>query len=261
MKSRSSAPSPTVSSDTGTGPDLDAWIIPQLQQFAVPIESLTPDPRNARKHSRKNLDAIKASLRTHRQYQPLVVQRDGMIVRAGNGRLQAATELGWTHVAVMLVETASEAEAIALAIADNWTSDTAEWDIEILLDEITKLRDSDFEIEGFGDDDFAHFTAEAEKLAAAAFAEHEDEDSGEQAPGPGLSLGTAPETNGETDASRDASAGAVVSPGLLKFEIIFNSPEEHERFGEMLKMLRTRYPNHENTAARLDAWIQESEGL
>lgn len=260
MKSRSSAPSSTVSSPgTDSGPDLGAWIIPQLQQFAVPVESLTPDPRNARKHSRKNLDAIKASLRTHRQYQPLVVQRDGMVVRAGNGRLQAAKELGWTHVAVMLVETASEAEAIALAIADNWTSDTAEWDIEILLDEITKLRDSDFEIEGFGDDDFAHFAAEAEKLAAAAFAEHEEEDAQEH--GPGLSLATAPEPIGETDASRDASAGAIVSPGLLKFEIIFNSPEEHERFGEMLKMLRTRYPNHENTAARLDAWIQESEGL
>ena len=244
-----------------TAQALDAWIIPPLQQFAVPVESLTPDPRNARKHSRKNLDAIKASLSTHRQYQPLVVQRDGMVVRAGNGRLQAAKELGWTHIAVMIVDTASEAAAISLAIADNWTSDTAEWDIDILLEEVERLRGTEFDIVSFDEADFAHFTEEAEKLSAVMNAE--------LGPGAGMGGGGINFGNdgagsgpiGHSDASHDASAPAITAPGALRFELVFNSPEEYERFGELLKMLRSRYPNHENTAARLDAWVQESEGM
>lgn len=76
-------------------------IAEQLQSLAVPIASLNLDPSNARVHGDKNLAAIRSSLAQFGQRKPVVVQRAGMIVRAGNGTVQAAKALGWTEVAVL----------------------------------------------------------------------------------------------------------------------------------------------------------------
>jgi len=127
-----------------------------LQGLAVPIEILVPDPRNARRHDTKNLDAVRESLTTHGQMLPLVVQKQGMIVRAGNGRLQAAKQLGWSHMACVVTEMTDD-EAIAFAIADNRTSELASWDDEVLAEELTKLVEggSDLASLGFDADDLA----------------------------------------------------------------------------------------------------------
>lgn len=108
------------------------YIAEPLRDFAIPVDELTLDPRNARLHSRRNLDAIKDSLERFGQVEPLVVQKQGMIVRAGNGRLAVMRELGWTHAAVVVVDQA-DVEAVAYAIASNRTAELAEWDYETLV--------------------------------------------------------------------------------------------------------------------------------
>ena len=50
---------------------------------SVPLSTLSFDPANLRKHGRRNLDAIKASLRRFGQQKPIVVDAKG-IVLAGN---------------------------------------------------------------------------------------------------------------------------------------------------------------------------------
>ena len=100
-----------------------------LRGLAVPVADLHLDPANARRHGDRNVEAIAASLSRWGQRAPLVVQRDGMVVRAGNGRLEAAKRLGWTHVAALVVDEGS-VEATAFAIADNRTAELAEWDDE-----------------------------------------------------------------------------------------------------------------------------------
>jgi ParB-like chromosome segregation protein Spo0J len=110
-----------------------------LRGFAVPLAQLAYDPRNARKHDRRNIDAIKHSLQRFGQRIPIIVQREGMVVRAGNGRLAAAKELGWTHMAALVLEEA-DAEAAAFAIADNRTAELAEWDWQNLADTLAELR-------------------------------------------------------------------------------------------------------------------------
>lgn len=103
----------------------------------VPVDSLTPDPLNARRHGARNLDAIKNSLDRFGQRRPLVVTED-LVVVAGNGTLEAAKSLGWDRIAVT-VYPGTEEEARAYSIADNRTAELAEWDRTMLLSTIEDL--------------------------------------------------------------------------------------------------------------------------
>lgn len=106
---------------------------PSLSPVLVSIDKLHPDPTNARKHSERNVQAIAASLKMFGQRRPIVVQKSSMIVRAGNGLLQAAKALGWTEVVALVVDD-DNATAAQFAIADNRTAELAEWDWSVLAD-------------------------------------------------------------------------------------------------------------------------------
>jgi ParB-like chromosome segregation protein Spo0J len=110
-----------------------------MKPRSIKIDDLSIDPANARKHSQKNLDAIVASLRRFGQQKPIVIDKSN-IVRAGNGTLEAARQLGWeTILAVQTSLTGSE--ATAYAIADNRTAELAEWDDDILKATLESLAD------------------------------------------------------------------------------------------------------------------------
>tara|TARA_Y100000114_G_scaffold49333_1_gene45027 strand:- start:98 stop:652 length:555 start_codon:yes stop_codon:yes gene_type:complete len=113
-------------------------ITKQLQSLAVSINQLNPDPQNARTHSEQNIEAIKTSLDKHGQRKPVVVQREGMIVRAGNGTVRAAKALGWDSIAAVVIDESNE-DAIQFAIADNRTAELAEWQDDILQFELDRF--------------------------------------------------------------------------------------------------------------------------
>lgn len=97
----------------------------------VEVDSLTPDPDNARLHPEANLESIKESLSRHGQLKPLVVRAENRVVVAGNGTLEAAKALGWTEIAVNLVDL-SHLEAMGYGLADNRTAELAVWDVEVV---------------------------------------------------------------------------------------------------------------------------------
>lgn len=109
-----------------------------LRHLAVPCSKLTFDPKNARKHDRRNLDTIKSLLTKFGQRMPIVVQKQGMIVRVGNGRLEVARELGWKHIAAVIVDE-GDVDAIAFAIGDNRSAELGEWDSAVLADTLHTL--------------------------------------------------------------------------------------------------------------------------
>jgi len=127
-------------------------VLEPLEPLLVDISTLTLDPTNARTHNRRNLEAIQTSLETFGQHQPIVVQEEGMIVRIGNGRLEAAKGLGWTKIAAVVVKE-SNVNAIARAIADNKTAELATWDFQILGDLFRGLEADSFDLAttGFAD--------------------------------------------------------------------------------------------------------------
>jgi hypothetical protein len=103
----------------------------------IPINDLTPDPANARKHGERNLSSIIDSLRAFGQQKPIVVDRRGVVI-AGNGTLEAAKRLGWEEIAVVRTEL-DPTQATAFGIADNRTAELAEWDEDVLVSLLDSL--------------------------------------------------------------------------------------------------------------------------
>lgn len=92
----------------------------------IPVESIRPDPKNARERTPRNLAAIRASLEKFGQQKPIVVDADG-IIRAGNGTWMVAKELGWREIWAHRSELRGDA-AVAYAIADNRSNDLSLFD-------------------------------------------------------------------------------------------------------------------------------------
>jgi ParB-like chromosome segregation protein Spo0J len=122
-------------------PDL-SHIAEALRGLAVPCDSLTLDPANARKHPQKNLEAIRGSLRVYGQRKPVVVNRATGVVEAGNGTLAVARELGWSHVAAVQVDD-DPMTAAGFAISDNRTSDLSEFDGDALASLLREVETGD----------------------------------------------------------------------------------------------------------------------
>ena len=114
--------------------------------ISVPVSSLRSDPNNARLHGPENLAAIAGSLSAFGQRTPLRVRGD--VVIAGNGTLEAAISLGWETIEVTQVPVDwSDEQARAYALADNRTSELAEWDLEVLSDQLVSLELADFDVD------------------------------------------------------------------------------------------------------------------
>ena len=123
------------------------------------ITELSLDPSNVRKHGRKNLDAIKASLRKFGQQKPIVVDAKGIVI-AGNGTLAAAQELGWTEIEIVRTQLEG-VEATMFAIADNRTAELAEWE-DSLADVLKALAKADVDLAelGFDENDLAKISSD-----------------------------------------------------------------------------------------------------
>lgn len=134
-----------------------------MQIERVPIASLRQDPNNARKHSSKNLDAIKRSLETFGQQKPIVVGSDGIVI-AGNGTLEGFEALGWDDIEIVRSHLIG-ADATAYAIADNRTAELAEWDKDVLSETLEELEAAGYDLEdvGFEEGDLPKLEDEEDK--------------------------------------------------------------------------------------------------
>ncbi len=116
----------------------------------VTLTSLQLDPKNARRHDKKNLEAIKGSLSLFGQRKPIVVSGDNTVV-AGNGTVEAARSLGWTEIYVARIPADWTPEHIkAYALADNRTAELAEWDPKVLADQLLELDAEGWDVSEFG---------------------------------------------------------------------------------------------------------------
>lgn len=103
----------------------------------VLLKDLKKDPRNARKRTERSSGLIKESMGRFGAARSIVIDEHGQLI-AGHGTVEAARAQGIKHVHVVEEDGSilvavrrsglSEAEKAALAIADNRSSDTSDWD-------------------------------------------------------------------------------------------------------------------------------------
>ena len=136
-----------------------AHVAPDLWPLVVPVDSLTPDPRNARLHNAQNLDAIARSLADNGQLKALSTDADGVVL-AGNGTLAAARSLGWRWIARVRCNLTGPA-ARRWAIQDNRTAELAEWDQAELQNQVAQLE---ADLEGFALDGLGFNDAQFDAL-------------------------------------------------------------------------------------------------
>ena len=114
----------------------------------ISVKKIKPYEKNVKKHPPEQVDRIARSIEEFGFQQPLVVDKDNVLV-IGHGRLLASKKLGIKEVPVVKAENRTEEQIKALRIADNSTAES-EWDMGFLeqeLKDITELDMSDFGID------------------------------------------------------------------------------------------------------------------
>lgn len=116
-----------------------------------PIKSIRPYEKNPRRND-EAVDAVAASIREFGWQQPIVVDKDGVII-AGHTRYKAAKKLKCDAVPVVVADDLTEDQVKAYRLADNKTGELAEWDTALLDEELAELADFDMLQFGFLDDE------------------------------------------------------------------------------------------------------------
>jgi DNA modification methylase len=115
--------------------------------FAVeswPIGNVKPYGKNPRIIPPEAIDAVANSIETFGFRQPIVVDKEGVIV-VGHTRYRAALKLSMKVVPVHVATELTPEQAQAYRIADNSTNTLSEWDLEMLNLELSDLPNFDFE--------------------------------------------------------------------------------------------------------------------
>lgn len=221
-------------------PDL-SYIVEALRPLAVPLDSLTLDPRNARKHGAKDVAELARVLESVGQDMAIVVQKNGMVVRKGNGRVAAARKLGWTHIAAVVIDEGNT-RAVYRAITDNRIAERSEWDKGNLVDALDQLADEGMDLTtldvGFDDDFVAGIFAGHEDLLGEGDLEREQAD----------------ETAAVVEeAKREAKSGNPV----YKTTLVFDDAAAHDAWTTFTRELKQHYPSLLTTTARVIAFIRD----
>ena len=132
-----------------------------------PVTKPQPYGKNPRKPSDRAVAKVAASLQEFGWRQPIVVDKDGVIV-AGHKRREAAISLGLTEVPVHVADL-TPAQAKAYRLMDNRSQDDSEWDEELLASEIGDLAalDIDLKLTGFEQREINQFLAAAGESAGS----------------------------------------------------------------------------------------------
>lgn len=110
-----------------------------------PLTELTPYRANAKKHDARQVANVAESIRQYGFVQPVVVDRDGVIV-IGHCRALAAEKLGMVEVPCVCVDELTPEQVNALRLVDNKTNESP-WDLDLLAAELPELDLSAFDFE------------------------------------------------------------------------------------------------------------------
>ena len=111
------------------------------------LQDIKPYEKNPRRND-EAVEKVAASLREFGWQQPIVLDKDGVII-AGHTRLKAAESLGLETAPCVIAEDLTEEEVRAYRLADNKTAEFAGWDFGLLDEELAQISAIDMEAFGF----------------------------------------------------------------------------------------------------------------
>ena len=106
------------------------------------LDSVRPYAANAKKHDATQVANVAESIRQYGFVQPIVIDKDGVIV-IGHCRALAAKKLGMKEVPCVCVDDLTPEQVKALRVIDNKTNESP-WDMDLLAAELPGL-----DLEGF----------------------------------------------------------------------------------------------------------------
>lgn len=117
------------------------------------ISEIRPYEKNPRINDNA-VDKVAQSLSAYGWKQPLVIDKDGVII-VGHTRFKAAQKLGMETVPCLVADDLTDDQVRAYRLADNKVSDYSIWDNKLLLEELDEIPDdlfTGFELGGIFDD-------------------------------------------------------------------------------------------------------------
>lgn len=109
------------------------------------LADIHPYEKNARKNDAA-VDAVVESIRQCGYIAPIIVDEDGVIL-AGHTRYKALTKLGKTEVECIVREGLTEEQKKKYRLLDNKTNELADWDLEMLAEELADLDFGDLDLD------------------------------------------------------------------------------------------------------------------
>ena len=107
----------------------------------MPINAITPFQDNPRVITSSAVSAVADSIREYGFQQPIVVDSNKVII-IGHTRHLAAQRLGMATVPVHIAEGLSDGDAAMLRLVDNRVAEMTYWKVDLLEDELERLRAS-----------------------------------------------------------------------------------------------------------------------
>lgn len=111
------------------------------------IRDLKPYKKNAKKHSKEQVEQIADSIKEFGFTQPVIIDKHNSVV-AGHGRILGAKKAGLKKVPTVCLEELTEEQIKAYRLVDNKLNES-EWDKKTLKEELDELYDV-FEMNEFG---------------------------------------------------------------------------------------------------------------
>lgn len=112
------------------------------------IKDLKPYKKNAKKHTKEQVEWIANSIKEFGFTQPVIVDKHNSVV-AGHGRILGAKKAGLKSVPTVCLEELTEEQIKAYRLVDNKLNES-EWDYSLLDEELENLtEDIDMDLFGF----------------------------------------------------------------------------------------------------------------
>lgn len=119
-----------------------------MQIIEMKISEVKPYENNPRKITEEAIQKVAASIREFGFKQPIVIDRNNVII-AGHTRLKAAELLGLETVPAIRADDLTPEQVKAYRLADNKVAEATDWDMNVLDKELAEILDIDMDEFGF----------------------------------------------------------------------------------------------------------------